>query len=352
MRVFIYEYITGGGMCSAGGRPEGSLLREGAAMLRAIVEDFAVVPGTQVVTMRDARLAEPDFGDRIQVTTVASADDERVAVFELSKAADATLLIAPEFQGILLQRARWLEEAGARLISPSAVFIEIASDKQQTAIQLASRGVRVPRGLVAAHKAEIPADFRWPAVIKPRDGAGSLGVRKLRSCDDFNENVDRGNYLEEFCPGMAASCAVLCGPEQLLPLPACEQLLGGASGFEYLGGKLPLSPNLQARAKALALQAIAAMPRCVGYVGVDLVLGNAADGSDDVVIEINPRLTTSYVGLRALCRENLSAAMLAVAEGRPAALSQRPEQVEFTAEGTTAYEMARDGYRRGESQDR
>ena len=72
----------------------------------------------------------------------------------------------------------------------------------------------------------------------------------------------------------------------------------------------------------------------VGYLGVDLVLGEAADGSDDVVIEINPRLTTSYVGLRALARENLAAAMLDVASGRTPRLSFADRQLEFDSDGT------------------
>jgi predicted ATP-grasp superfamily ATP-dependent carboligase len=72
-----------------------------------------------------------------------------------------------------------------------------------------------------------------------------------------------------------------------------------------------------------------------GYVGVDLILGNAADGSKDIAIEINPRLTTSYVGLRALARFNLAEAMLALALGQ-----QLPEItwhsgiVRFLADGT------------------
>ena len=51
-----------------------------------------------------------------------------------------------------------------------------------------------------------------------------------------------------------------------------------------------------------------------GYVGVDIVLGDAPDGSADWVIEINPRLTTSYVGLRALARGNLAGVLLAVVQ--------------------------------------
>jgi hypothetical protein len=48
-----------------------------------------------------------------------------------------------------------------------------------------------------------------------------------------------------------------------------------------------------------------------------LVLGEPEDGSGDVAIEINPRLTTSYLGLRQLARFNFAAMLLAIATGSP-----------------------------------
>lgn len=52
-----------------------------------------------------------------------------------------------------------------------------------------------------------------------------------------------------------------------------------------------------------------------GYIGVDLILGHADDGSEDCVIEINPRVTTSYLGLSAACTTNLAEEMWRIAEG-------------------------------------
>jgi predicted ATP-grasp superfamily ATP-dependent carboligase len=95
-----------------------------------------------------------------------------------------------------------------------------------------------------------------------------------------------------------------------------------------------LAEPLTRRAQRLAVAAVAALPPTVGYVGVDLVLGEADDGRDDVVIEVNPRLTTSYVGLRRLVRGNLAAAMLAAARGLPVALSFAAARVVFDADGT------------------
>jgi predicted ATP-grasp superfamily ATP-dependent carboligase len=58
---------------------------------------------------------------------------------------------------------------------------------------------------------------------------------------------------------------------------------------------------------------VATLPTPLGYLGVDLVLGDDPSGADDRVIEINPRLTTSYVGLRAAALCNLAEAMLLTA---------------------------------------
>jgi predicted ATP-grasp superfamily ATP-dependent carboligase len=54
-----------------------------------------------------------------------------------------------------------------------------------------------------------------------------------------------------------------------------------------------------------------------------------------VVIEINPRLTTSYVGLRAAASPgvNLAAAILAVCEGRTPQLSFEPVELQFDPDG-------------------
>jgi predicted ATP-grasp superfamily ATP-dependent carboligase len=44
------------------------------------------------------------------------------------------------------------------------------------------------------------------------------------------------------------------------------------------------------------------LPQPLGYLGVDLILGEDGNGAVDCVVEINPRLTTSYVGLQAAAR--------------------------------------------------
>jgi predicted ATP-grasp superfamily ATP-dependent carboligase len=104
-----------------------------------------------------------------------------------------------------------------------------------------------------------------------------------------------------------------------------------------LGGELPLTAGLAERATELAERAVAAMPAVTGWVGVDLVLGREPDGSKDAVIEINPRLTTSYVGLRAAATSNLAEAMCRIAQGEVQRVQFSGRAIEFDASGNVSY---------------
>jgi len=334
--VFLYEYVTGGGTFSARSLdvPSGSLLREGTAMIRSLAEDFSRVPGVHVSVLQDVRLPRLSLASD-NIVEIDDAESERRAIRDLSQQADWTVLIAPEFDDILLDRCRWAESTGARLLSPPSPFVELASNKDRTAEQLRQHGIAVPRAVTLQPGQRLPDDFPYPAVLKPCDGAGSVGVQLVPdSSAEFDIAFDSQlARLEEFRRGTPASVAVLCGPREPVVLPACSQRISDDGRFCYLGGRTPLEESLSQRAQRLGLRAIEAMPPAFGYVGVDLVLGDDPTGKDDVVIEVNPRLTTSYVGLRALCRTNLAAAMMAIARGDQAELSFFHQPVEFDADG-------------------
>lgn len=301
-------------------------------MLRALAADFAAIDGVSVDVLRDARYRQLELPS-CTIHEVTSADEEREAMARISAAVDWTLVIAPEFSGYLYQRCRAVEIAGGRLLGPGSQFVALTSDKQSTAEHLELHGVGVPRGVALAPFAPVPTNFEYPAILKPRDGAGSQGIEPIARWRADRVNGTSPARLETFCRGTAASVAILCGPHRSMALPPCLQSLGGEGGFSYLGGSLPLAPNLARRATKLATRAVSGLAGRLGYLGVDLVLGHEATGADDVVIEINPRLTTSYVGLRALCDGNLAAAMLAIAAGREIELCWKSGPIHFTASG-------------------
>jgi predicted ATP-grasp superfamily ATP-dependent carboligase len=332
MRVFVYEFMTGGGLWSLDPPtpPSASLLREGMAMLCAVAEDFTRIRGCEVLLLLDRRIRTALL-PACQVLEIGSAASEMPALTHCAAEADWTLLIAPEFDSHLLRRCRHVEDAGGRLLSPDSDVVALASDKSRTAEFLAAAGVPTPLARMLPAAEQLPRGFPYPAVLKPLDGAGSLGVRLVRRAEDpISRDRSSALRLEQFCPGLAASVAVLCGPRVRLPLEPCAQHLSTDGCFRYLGGSLPLPEPWRSRASRLARRVAACLPDTHGYVGMDMVLGEGGEESD-YVIELNPRLTTSYLGLRQVVRGNLAEAMLRAAAGeRPSLLFAR-QPIEFSA---------------------
>ncbi len=84
---------------------------------------------------------------------------------------------------------------------------------------------------------------------------------------------------------------------------------------------------------ALGRRAIECLPGLRGFTGVDLVLSEKNPG-EDRVIEINPRLTTSYTALRRLARNNLAGCWLDVwTGGNPGTPRWNVRDLCFTIDG-------------------
>jgi predicted ATP-grasp superfamily ATP-dependent carboligase len=335
MRIFIDEFLTSGAMFSRsdwGDCP--SLKREGAAMAQAVSADFAALEGVEVLVKQDARLPALRFPECI-VTYVQSADEDQKAFRRLAAEADWTLVIAPEIDGMLLDRCQQAVAAGGRLLGPDLETIAWASDKQRTAEWLARHGIAAPEGRAIEPKQSLPAHFGYPAILKPRDGAGSLGIRSVAdACQASQMDVDCPSRLERFCPGHPCSVSLLVGRRESIALPPFSQRLSQDGHFRYLGGERLADPGRIKRAQQLALRAAKCFSLAIGYVGLDMVLADGDDASEDRLIEVNPRLTTSYLGLRRAVDGNLAAALLAAATERPILIQPTDAPIAFSAAGT------------------
>ena len=330
MKLFVYEFLCAGGL-----KPDApaSLRQEGWAMLSALVEDFDRVPDVETLTLLDEALP----GSLGQVCRRTNWSQEPHGFREVLSQANLALVIAPELDGHLHTRCRWVLESGQRLLGSTLPAIDLASDKLALATHLARHGIPTPAtNLLAASTMET----RFPAVCKPRYGAGSQATSLVQNTEELAIGWQAGRaelatddfVVQPYVTGQPASVLFLIGPEQSLALPACTQSLSTDGRFHYLGGRAPLHPALAERAGALARRAVDTVAGLAGFCGVDLVLGNAEDGRGDQVIEINPRVTTSYVGLRRLIQDNLADLLLRIMRGEHVPpVRCRAEPVHFSA---------------------
>src|SRR4051794_15203120 len=259
MHIFVYEWATGGGLVEEPGPLPASLVREGAAMIGALVSDLQRIAGCRISAFRDPRVVQLALGG-CDVIDVLSRFDHDEEFARLSGEADATILIAPELDGILLKASRRVVGGGGSLLSPSPEFIRIAADKQRTCDALKAKGINVPEGRVLESDEPLPKDFCYPAVVKPIDGAGSQDTYFVRAPHDIPPAYAWPRRLEQYMPGMAASAALLCGPAGRISLVPCKQRISEDGRLRYLGGELPLAGGLAERAQSLAERAVGALP--------------------------------------------------------------------------------------------
>ncbi len=331
-------------------------------MLTALIEDIAKIPACEVVTTWDTRLGPCPLRD-CDVRIVRSQTDEMTQFRELTRNSDVVWVIAPETNGELLKRTlqfRLVNDTQPSRASPRRFLgasdraVVLASDKLPLATWFRDRSIPTPETLPfnpADRESQVP--WSGSTVIKRRDGAGSQNMFLVRDGFDlWNARHELGRLNEPetfiqqpFIAGQALSVALLIAEDGsvLEVFPVAEQHLSNDGHFQYRGGRIPadISPEAAVAVQQLAERACRAVPGLTGYVGCDIVLPNVGhvfnvpnqDGQvenvphgEPVLIEINPRLTSSYLGYRQLTDDNIPARLLHAASPP---LVWKPEAVTF-----------------------
>jgi predicted ATP-grasp superfamily ATP-dependent carboligase len=286
VRIFAYEHITGGGLLSQ--QALAALAPEGELMLRSLVQDLLAVRGVQVTVMRDPRLT---FGLPVAVRVPATAGQFWPTFRRAVREADAVWPIAPEQGGVLERLSGEVIDGGRRLLGSGPAAVSVAASKLRTAAALAAAGVEtIP---TFADEDSVP-DGVHEIVVKPDDGAGCQDTYLVEGRAALRRYAARDWIFQPFVRGEALSLSMLCC-EQRARLLACnrQHVRINHGRFEFSGVSVNAVPDRDGRYAQLAQKVARALPGLWGYVGIDVI--DAADGP--VVVEINPRLTTSYAGL-------------------------------------------------------
>ena len=283
-------------------------------MLLAVVRDLRS-SDIELAVPIDARLSVFNRLDKIALP-VFSADSLQVILAGQASMADAIILIAPESGGCLSMCCQWLEPFQAKFLSPHRGFVDLTANKQQTAEWLTARGVLVPNGRLLSELDSLQPiqDFICPVVIKPVDGAGSDQVQIVENFESVSWPENPQDFrVESFVRGTAVSVSVLCGGNHVELLPPTGQVFDSQPIGNYVGTLFPLPRQLATRATALAAKTMSVLPVTRGYIGIDMILSSESP-TLDCVVEVNPRLTMSYIKLREICDFNVGMRMIEIAK--------------------------------------
>jgi predicted ATP-grasp superfamily ATP-dependent carboligase len=313
--VLVYEFFTGGG-CPSEELPDG-LAVEALGMLCALLMDFRRWGAVRTITALDSRFDEKIPGltrNTLPADKVffARQGEHEEIYLSLLKRCDAVLVIAPETNGILSKLAALAEIAGTPLLGCSASAAAAAGDKAECGRILDLANLPIPETRIADFNSalQVVRDMDFPLVVKPIDGVGSEGVFQINELCDLPSilaNVRRSTsheqiLLQSFAGGIPASVSLLVANGRCLPLSLNRQLMEGNTPFHYAGSQVPFFHHAAGYAMELASDAAKQITGLKGYVGVDLILSDEKAR----LIEINPRLTTSYIGLRQVAQVNLA----------------------------------------------
>jgi predicted ATP-grasp superfamily ATP-dependent carboligase len=255
---------------------------------------------------------------------VSSSREAEAAIQKISESADAAYIIAPESNHVLQSLAERMERTGVPSLNCRASAIRKVSDKAILLDRVKKMGLPTPATImvsaledVSEIKHTISGSLEFPLIFKPVDGVGCGGLSVVKNENQMASAVDKVNressskyfMVQELIHGIAISVSLISTGHEALPISLNKQdvsLMAPEAVSTYNGGIVPFNSPLGREAFATAEKIVRSFRGLRGYIGVDLVLTEKGP----VVIEVNPRLTTSYVGVRKVVSFNPAQAII------------------------------------------
>ncbi len=306
-RVLVYEFASGGGFGAATAPP--TILAEGRAMRDAVCMELAALRGIEVIAACTDATPLPAGRAIVAGRGEAAADFLRC----LAATVDAVWLIAPESQGIARALTRLLEDTGCGMIGCASAAVALASSKMRTLACLAAAGIAtVPTWTLAT--APLSRHPTW--VVKPDVGCGCESMRRVSAAVARRMRA-RGSddvIAQPWLEGRPMSLSLLVGDAGIELLSVNRQhievAVDGTLSLAGISRNVGVDAATRRSLEAMARGVAAALPGLAGFVGIDFMF----DGEGGIpVLEVNPRLTSAYVGLSARLGRRLAADILRAA---------------------------------------
>ncbi|MEM3522891.1 MAG: ATP-grasp domain-containing protein, partial [Candidatus Bathyarchaeia archaeon] len=184
--------------------------------------------------------------------------------------------------------------------------IKLVSDKARMLLELSQKGFKVPETL-NPFEISLIKEMGFPLIIKPCFSAGCEGLKIVKNMNEFHKAFKKLHkaynqlIVQKLVKGIPASVSLITDGFNVKHLSLNKQFIE-LNKPEYLGGYTPLNHKLKQKAFNIAERIVKNFKGLKGYIGIDVILSK----NEVYIVEINPRLTVSYVGLSKVSRINLA----------------------------------------------
>ncbi|MHA2037309.1 MAG: ATP-grasp domain-containing protein [Promethearchaeota archaeon] len=319
--IFIFEFVSGGGFNKV--NIPISLFCEGYGMLRSIIMDFKSL-NFEIKTMLDYRILHLAQYLPVDDISITDSKDNFVKRFKtFVEESEYIFIIAPESSKILYNLTDIVKKSKKILLSTNLEGIELGMSKLNTYSYFKKKKISTPKTfLIPIRNKQLDYEFihqkfntlKKPIIIKPEDGVGAESVYYFESQSqithfflNFQHKIEYGRkyLLQEFIEGKDLSVSLIGVPYKadsqlknplLLSINSQNiDIKNSDYESEYYGGTTPIENYEKIRNKLDVVLEKINSSIISGYYGIDFISTNDAK---QFFIEINPRLTTSYIGLR------------------------------------------------------
>ncbi|MBY9005796.1 MAG: ATP-grasp domain-containing protein [Candidatus Lokiarchaeota archaeon] len=323
--LFIFEFISGGGFNKR--IIPSSLFCEGFGMLRSIIEDFRKLD-FQITTLLDIRIKYLSYLLNADSINYIDSNINYISYFKsLVRKNNFCFIIAPEFSKILKILTEIVKINKKKLLSIDIEGVNLGSSKYKTYKFFKKNKLETPETFKIPMKHRIPnkefiikkfIKFNSPIIIKPDDGIGAESIlyfeKKTQIEDIFKNkskifNLGKRFLLQRYIEGKALSLSLISYYSEekreyrskILSINFQNIAISKLNGnIEYFGGSTPIINYKTVHKKISELLKTTNFSKFQGLFGIDLIQNE----NKISFIEINPRLTTSYLGLRNILNKN------------------------------------------------
>ncbi len=319
--VFIFEFVSGGGFNQVD--IPSSLFCEGFGMLRSIIADFKAMDFI-ISTILDYRIYFLSNLLEADIIHKVDAKDNYINIFKNQvRNCKSIFIIAPESSNILYELTEIAKNYKKIILSVDLEGIKLSTSKIMTYSFFKKNKINTPKTyLIPLRNKKFDLEFiiqkfkelKRPIIIKPEDGVGAESIYYFGSENQIREffqsldnrvEYNRTYILQEFIDGRDLSISLIGKSSKLKSQIATPIFLSINSQdveitnlkikSEYFGGYTPVEDQKEILNYLSKILNKINLSKFSGYYGIDFI---QKKNKTVHFLEINPRLTTSYIGLR------------------------------------------------------